>query len=88
MQFDARLKSYSIRNRLTKGMLMELAYGKNCSGIDSALPQGYVDAQGLSYGAEDPRKDLFFYCVNYNEARAFGKIEYIPDVLEAAGYAL
>ena len=44
-----------------KGQLMELAYGKGYQGIDSAIPQGYADFSGLSYGNEDTRLDLFFY---------------------------
>jgi hypothetical protein len=45
----------------SKLQLMEIAYGEEYQGIDSAIPQGYADFAHLEYGAADPKLDLFFY---------------------------
>jgi hypothetical protein len=81
MDYDTRMMAWAIARNMSKGELMKFIYGEDYQGIDSALPQGWVDANGLSYGAEEPKKDLFFYCVNYNENRC-GQIEYMPVVAE------
>lgn len=52
---------------VTKGELIRLYYGtESPRGIDSALPQGYVNANGLSYGNNDPDKNLFFMVTDCN----------------------
>ena len=62
-----------------KGRMMEAVYGKGYRGIDSALPQDYVDANGLSYGNEDIDKNLFYFVTNYNGST--GTIEHMLDKL-------
>ncbi len=48
----------------TKADLMAWAFGKTYQGIDSALPQDYVDENGLAYGHADYKKDLSLLCTD------------------------
>jgi hypothetical protein len=84
MDYDMRMRAWAIKGHVTKGDLMTLIYGKNYQGIDSAIPQDYADMHEMSYGHENPRQDIFFYCANYNTNRS-GEIEYMPEIAEKKG---
>jgi hypothetical protein len=49
---------YALRKlNYTKGQLMNLVYGKDYSGIDSAIPQEYVDKYLMG-------ENLYYYCTD------------------------
>lgn len=87
MQYDEKMKAWAVANHITKGDLMALVYGRNYHGIDSALPQEYVDTHSMSYGNENPRQDIYFYVVNYND-NGMGVIEYMPEIAEKKGIVI
>lgn len=67
----------------TKGDIMDYAFGAGHSGIDSTLPQGYVDANDLAYGHAEPERDLFWYVV---DCRHGCKIVDMRTVLDTPKY--
>ena len=62
-----------------KGKLINLPYGINYSGIDSAIPQTLFDSLGLSYGHEFPYKNAFYYATDCRDSRYW--LSYLPDII-------
>jgi hypothetical protein len=64
---------------LSKGDIMEFAYGRNHRGIDSAIPQYWADIQGLSYNGTLGINDLFWYCADCRHS--ITNIVYMADMI-------
>lgn len=67
--FDFFLKYNN--GRTTKGDLMNMAYGKNYTGVDSAIPQNIANELGKT----------FLYVYDYKD-NSFGKLVNLKDKLE------
>lgn len=63
------------RMNMTKGKLMNLAFGKNYSGIDSAIPQSWVN--------ENQGEDLFYFATDCTTVffEVKNMLDLIPDNL-------
>jgi hypothetical protein len=59
---------------LTKGDLMIMAYGKNYTGVDSAIPQNLANEIGNTF--------LFVYDYTKDSGSVFGKLVNLKDKLE------
>ena len=67
--FRAACEDY--RMNFTKGKLMNLAYGKNYSGIDSAIPQFWVN--------ENPNENLFYFVTDCSTS--FFEVKNLLDMI-------
>ena len=66
--------------QFTKLQLMELAYGRNFRGIDSAIPQGEFDRLHLSYGNSSDTLNAFYYVTDCRDS--LYKLVFLPDHIE------
>jgi hypothetical protein len=77
--FVVRYNEFAREERIStfsKGDLMKMAYGETYRNVDSALPMGMLEEEGIS---ED---EYWHYVMDYNNNGAFGRLTDLFDIIE------
>ena len=76
--FVVKTNEYARESRnstFSKGDLMKMAYGENYTNVDSALPQGMLEEEGID------NSEYWHYVMDYNGKGAFGQLTDLFDVI-------